>query len=131
MAEPKKTMEKKYAEQLQQLGVYRTAFEPEIKLLCQMERELRRIDKAWRAACEQENGKDAKGNVILDYCHPLRAKTEKLRADILTHRDSLGLTPKGFKRLRPENKDTDAAAGDVHPFGELLAEIAAQCRQYE
>jgi len=125
------TLEDKYKKQLQELGVYRQAFDPEISLLCQMEREHRRILRAWKEACEKENGRDEKGNVILDYCHPLRGKVEKLRADILTHRDSLGLTPKGFKRLRPENKDTDAAAGEVHPFGQLLAEITARCSQYE
>lgn len=125
------SLEAKYTKQLQELGVYRTAFDPEIKLLCQMERECSRIQKAWRAACERENGKDEKGNILLDYCHPLRAKLEAQRRDILTHRDSLGLTPKGFKRLRPDVRETDAAEGESHPYASILAAIEEKCRQYE
>lgn len=111
------TLEQRYTEQLQELGVYRRAFDPEIKTLCQMEREYRRLDRAWR--------EDP------DFTSKLYESRAKLRKEILEHRDSLGLTPKGFKRLRPENKDTDEAAGEVHPFGQLLAEIAARCATYE
>lgn len=111
------TLEQKYTEQLQELGVYRRAFDPEIKTLCQLEREYRRLDRAWR--------EDP------DWTSKLCESRSRLRREILDHRDSLGLTPKGFKRLRPENKDTDEAAGEVHPFGRLLAEIEAKCRQYE
>jgi len=126
-------LEERYTEQLKELGVYRKAFDPEIKLLCQMERELSRIQKAWRAACEKENGQDKKGNIILDYCHPLRAKIEKLRADILAHRDSLGLTPKGFKRLRPEASTSGGEGGEggEHPYAAILASIEEKCAQYE
>lgn len=111
------TLEQRYTEQLQELGVYRRAFDPEIKTLCQMEREYRRLDRAWR--------EDP------DFTSKLYESRAKLRKEILEHRDSLGLTPKGFKRLRPENKDTDEAAGEVHPFGQLLAEIASRCATYE
>ena len=111
------SLESKYTRQLQELGVYRTAFDPEIKTLCQLEREYRRLDKAWR--------EDP------DYTSRLYESRQKLRREILEHRDSLGLTPKGFKRLRPDVRDTDPAAGEVHPFGQLLAEIAAKCAQYE
>lgn len=111
------TLEEKYTEQLQELGVYRRAFDPEIRTLCQMEREYRRLDKEWRADP--------------DYTSKLYESRAKLRREILEHRDSLGLTPKGYKRLRPENKDTDAAQGEIHPFGALLAEITAKCAQYE
>lgn len=110
-------LEQRYTEQLQQLGVYRTAFDGEIKALAQLEREYRRLDKLWR--------EDP------DYTSKLYESRSRLRKEILEHRDSLGLTPKGYKRLRPENKDTDEAAGDVHPFGQLLAEITAKCAQYE
>lgn len=121
------TLEQRYTEQLQELGVYRRAFDPEIKLLCQMEREIRRIDKAWRRECP----KDENGQAVPDYESRLYDRIVQLRKDILSHRDSLGLTPKGYKRLRPETTGADATAGDVHPFGDLLAQIAEQCRQYE
>ena len=110
------TLEQKYTEQLQELGVYRPAFDPEIKTLCQLEREYRRLDKAWR--------EDP------DYTSKLYESRQKLRREILEHRDSLGLTPKGFKRLRPEASDA-GSSGTEHPFGRLLSEIAAKCAQYE
>ena len=114
---PKGTsLEVQYTEQLQELGVYRPAFDPEIKTLCQLEREYRRLDKAWR--------EDP------DYTSKLYESRQKLRREILEHRDSLGLTPKGFKRLRPDVSDA-GSAGTEHPFGRLLSEIAAKCAQYE
>ena len=111
------SLEAIYTRQLQELGVYRTAFDPEIKTLCQLEREYRRLDKAWR--------QDP------DYTSKLYASRTALRREILEHRDSLGLTPKGFKRLRPDVRETDAAEGESHPFGKLLAELTAKCAQYE
>lgn len=116
------TLEEKYTEQLQELGVYRTAFDGEIKTLAQMEREYRRLDKAWR------EDKDDAGAVC--YTSKLYESRQKLRREILEHRDSLGLTPKGFKRLRPEASDAPAG-GESHPFGALLAEITRKCSQYE
>ena len=109
------TLEQKYTEQLQELGVYRRAFDPEIKTLCQLEREYRRLDKAWR--------QDP------DYTSKLYESRQKLRREILEHRDSLGLTPKGFKRLRPE--DRPEGSGTDHPYASVLAAIEEKCRQYE
>ena len=109
------TLEQKYTEQLQELGVYRPAFDAEIKTLAQLEREYRRLDRVWR--------EDP------DYTSKLYENRQKLRREILEHRDSLGLTPKGFKRLRPEAQET--AAGGDHPFTALLAEISAKCATYE
>lgn len=81
------TREKKYAEQLQALGVYDPAFDPEIHTLAIMERDHQRTLKAWRA-----EGSDVTSE--------LYAAIERQRRDILAHRTSLGLTPQGLRRLR-------------------------------
>ena len=43
------TREQIYTEQLRALGVYQPAFDPEIKTLAELERDLQRAKKAWRA----------------------------------------------------------------------------------
>lgn len=82
--------EDKYKAQLEELGIWRDAFEPEVHTLCMMERELRRAQKAMKEGDEDENADRYK--VVL-----------QLRRDILSHRDALGLTPKSFKRLRGDD----------------------------
>lgn len=109
------SLESKYTRQLEALEIYRPAFDPEIKTLCQLEREYRRLDKVWRADP--------------DYTSKLYDSRQRLRREILEHRDSLGLTPKGFKRLKPEA--VNAQGGEDHPFADLLADIAAKCATYE
>ena len=110
------SLEAKYTRQLQELGVYRTAFDPEIKTLCQVEREYRALDKEWRKT--------------KDYTSKLYDRRTALRREILEHRDSLGLTPKGFKRLKPETVSGQTGSGG-HPYEDLLAELERKCAQYE
>ena len=43
------TREQIYKEQLQALGIYDPAFDPEIKTLAQLERRLTRLQKEWSA----------------------------------------------------------------------------------
>lgn len=81
------TREQKYAQQLQALGIYDPAFDPEIHTLAIMERDHQRTLKAWRA-----EGSDVTSE--------LYAAIERQRRDLLAHRDSLGLTPKGLRRLK-------------------------------
>ena len=91
------TREQKYREQLKEIGVYQAAFEPEIRMLAMMERELQRMVKAWKAAGSPITDETATGS-------PTSNKTldaiTTMRRDILAHRDALGLTPKGLHRLR-------------------------------
>ena len=123
------TLEQRYTQELKELGVYKTAFDGTVKLLAQMERELGRIDKAWREACAAQYGKDDAGRPKkLDYCHELHEKMEKARRDILTYRESLGLTPKGYKRLRP---DAGAADNPSDPTGDALAKLESLCREFD
>ena len=94
------TREQKYAQQLQALGIYNTAFDPEIHTLAIMERDHQRTLKAWRA-----EGSDVTSE--------LYAVIERQRRDILTHRDSLGLTPKALRRLKGINTSEGTGADPV------------------
>ena len=85
------TREEKYAKQMMELGIYHPVFDPAIHTLAIMERENQRAVKALKAA--EANGEEKAAAV-------LRGEVAQQRRDILTHRDALGLTPKGLRRLR-------------------------------
>lgn len=92
------------------MGIYQAAFDPAIHTLCMMERELRRAQKDWSAAKkETEDAREsgASDKLIIAYmkaADSYYSTIMSLRRDILSHRDALGLTPKGLQRLR--SKDT-------------------------
>lgn len=86
------TKEQIYREQMISLGIYEPIFEPEIKTLAQLERELTRAQKAWSATASPKGSRPS----FLNDHYPI---IQKLRAEILQHRDALGLTPKGLKKL--------------------------------
>lgn len=112
--------EDQYRQQLEELGVWQDAFAEEVHQLAIMERELSRTMKAWKATAE-----DGKSPSVLDKHY---AVIVKQRADILAHRESLGLTPKGLQRLRRgmvSNPDT----GD--DFGSRLDALMAQVGSYD
>ena len=102
------TREQKYTEQLQELGIYQEAFDPEIRMLAMMERELQRMVKRWKAEGSPITDTGAQGT-------PTSNKTldaiNAMRRDILAHRDALGLTPKGLHRLKPKGMEQPTAAG--------------------
>ena len=85
------TKEQIYARQLKELGIYEEAFEPEIKTLAQLERELTRAQKEWSASAE-EGEKPS-------FTHEMYPVIAGLRKEILQHRETLGLTPKALKKL--------------------------------
>ena len=85
------TKEQIYREQMQALGIYEEIFEPEIKTLARVERELTRAEKAWSATAAP-GGKPS----FLDPHYPV---IQRLRAEILQHREALGLTPKALRKL--------------------------------
>lgn len=86
------TREQVYREQLKALGIYDPAFEPEIKTLAQIEREITRAQKAWSATAAP-GGKPS-------FLNPHFEVIQKLRAELLKHRESLGLTPKALQKLK-------------------------------
>lgn len=85
------TKEQIYREQMQALGIYEEIFEPEIKTLARVEREYTRAEKAWSATAAP-GGKPS-------FLDPHFAVIQRLRAEILQHREALGLTPKALRKL--------------------------------
>lgn len=105
------TKEQVYRKQMQELGIYQEIFEPEISLLCQIEREYTRAKKSWSATAAP----GAKPSVL----DPHYAVVQRLRQELLQHRDALGLTAKSLRRLTgvagpegPETKDLITSALD-------------------
>lgn len=86
------TREQKYRAQMKALGIYDPAFEPELTTLCQLEREHQAAKKAWSATAPA-GGKPS----VLD---PHYEIIQKQRAEMLRHRESLGLTPKALQKLK-------------------------------
>ena len=106
-----RTKEQIYREQMQALGIYEEIFEPEIKTLARVEREYTRAEKAWSATAAP-GGKPS-------FLDPHYAIIKRLRAEILQHREALGLTPKALRKLTgaagveaPEQKDLITAKLD-------------------
>ena len=104
--------EDKYIEQLKDLGIWNDAFYPAVHQLCTQERELSRVQKAWKAT-------QPEGEKHPDFAHELYGVIIQLRRDIRASRDELGLTPKALKRLRGQacaNSGTDVpGAGSGNP----------------
>ena len=113
--------EQTYREQLQELGIYEKAFEPEISTLAQLERELTRAKKAWSATVP----KGAKPS-MLDPHYDLICS---LRREILTHREALGLTPKALRRLRGQTGSDGPSQKDL--MNTLLSGIAERVGAYD
>ena len=106
-----RTKEQIYREQMQALGIYEEIFEPEIKTLARVEREYTRAEKAWSATAAP-GGKPS-------FLDPHYAVIQRLRSEILQHREALGLTPKALRKLTgaagveaPEQKDLITAKLD-------------------
>lgn len=92
MTRERQSREKTYKAQLQDLGIYDPAFDPEIKTLSELERRRTRAKKEWSDTAEP-GGKPS-------FEHPLYSVIVQLEKDILTHREALGLTPKAMRRIR-------------------------------
>lgn len=86
------TKEQIYRQQMEELGIWEDVFAPEVATLAQMERDLTRAKKAWSETAPP-GGKPS----VLD---PHFAIITGLRREILAHREALGLTPKGLRKLR-------------------------------
>ena len=91
------TREERYTEQLQTLGLYHEAFAPVIHQLSEVERDYQRIRKAWK---DEGSAPDSKHLPVI----------QKMRSEMLSLRDALGLTPKSLRRLTAQAGDREAAA---------------------
>lgn len=120
------TLEQKYTEQLTELGVYEKAFEPAIHSLAILERELSRAMKEWKKTAPDP--KSAPSVLAPQY-----EIITRLRRDILAARESLGLTPKGLKRLRGKNVTTGTGTGKspTETLAESLDNLWKTCEEFE
>ena len=105
------TREQTYRQQMTELGIYEPIFEPEIRTLARIERELTRAMKAW-----SDTAPPGKKPSFLNDHYPV---IQRLRAEALQHREALGLTPKALKKLvgaagtdAPQQKDLITAKLD-------------------
>ena len=88
------TKEQKYANTMKRLGIYDPAFDSTIHQLAILEREQSRTRKAWKKFAE-----GSEEPAMLDRLYAVILQQDK---QILTLRESLGLTPKALKRFRAE-----------------------------
>ena len=105
---------------MESVGTYNEIFDPSIRQLAKLERELSRAEKAWRAAGGQmvtELMNKTGGRYTAK--DPNYTVVEQLRASIQSLRNQLGLTPTGLKRAKQASA---AQAGSREsPLEELLA----------
>lgn len=115
------TKEQVYRKQMQELGIWEDIFEPELRTLARIEREYTRAMKAWSETAPP-GGKPS----FLNEHYPV---IQKLRAEILQHREALGLTPKALRKL------TGVAGADAPEQKDLIAskldQIAARVAGYD
>lgn len=104
------TRENVYKKQLQELGIYDPAFDPEIKTLATLERRKTRAEKAW-SATKPAGGKPS----FLDPHYQIICQLE---SQILTHRESLGLTPKSLRKLKGAYYETVRVSEMAEPAGD-------------
>lgn len=137
--------EDKYKNQLVELDVYQPAFDAEIHTLCMMERELRREQKEWREGKKELDetrqyvklygSSDTKKNDLASLLKTIDAHYAlimQLRRDILSHRDALGLTPKGLQRLRGKDSPAVGPAGSaMQTVGGVLEALQDKVSAYD
>lgn len=117
------TREQVYKSQLEALGIYNEAFDPEIKTLAQMERELTRTQKEWKAQADAAGREKS----MLD---PFYALIQMQRKEILQHREALGLTPKALQRLKGRPSD-GGPENEKAGISRRLDDIASRVNAYE
>ena len=104
---------------MESVGTYNTIFEPTIKQLAKLERELSKAEKNWRAAGGQmvaELVNKTGGKYTAK--DPNYAVVDQLRKDIQALRNQLGLTPTSLKRAR--QKAEAMSSGQQSPLEDLL-----------
>lgn len=110
-----------YKQQMTELGIYHEIFDPEIKTLSQLERQLTRAEKEWSATAPPD-GKPS-------FTSPVFAVIQKLRAEVLQHREALGLTPKAMAKLTRGNGANEPTSKDL--ITSKLDQIVARVSEYD
>ena len=115
------TREQIYREQLQALGIYDPAFDPEIKTLAILERRKTRAEKAWSRTAPP-GGKPS-------FLDPHYQIIVQLEDKILAHREALGLTPKALRKLKGAYYETvrvGAQAEDPEPENVTVLDLVRE-----
>ena len=113
------TREQTYREQMKALGTYDPIFEPEITTLCQLEREHQRAKKAWSATALPAGSRPS-------FLDPHYAVIQRLRQEILTHREALGLTPKALRKLRGQPAEGPSQQEQITAKLDLIAQRVSE-----
>lgn len=104
---------------MESVGTYNAIFEPTIRQLAKLERELAKAEKAWRASGGQmvaELVNKTGGSYTAK--EPHYAVVDQLRRDIQALRGQLGLTPSSLKRVK--QKAESLSDGQKSPIEALL-----------
>lgn len=111
------------ADKMRDAGTYDPIYDEEIHVLAGMERDLKRALSQWKKSRD-------KGGDGGDFNSPLWPAVQQLRKDVLSHYDSLGLTPKGMKRLRAGGGEVEDGARSASPVvSEMLDALRLQAQQ--
>ena len=117
------TREQTYREQMKALGIYDPIFEPEITTLCQLEREHQRAKKAWSATALPSGSRPS-------FLDPHYAVIQRLRQEILAHREALGLTPKALRKLRGQPAEGPSQQDQITAKLDLIAQRVSEYDNY-
>ncbi len=116
------TREQMIKTKMQEAGTYDHIYDEEIHVLAGMERDLKRALSRWKSPAER--GGDAG-----DFGAALWPVVQQLRKDVLAHYDSLGLTPKGMRRLKsavaPDGAAQQGGSSQTSELLDRLADLAA------
>ena len=96
--------EEKIRETMISLGTWNAAFEPVVHSLCVLERETSRIRAEWKKTAAPGRAPSA-----MDPHYALIRANER---EIMALRESLGLTPRGLRKLKGAN--TSEGTGESH-----------------
>lgn len=113
------TREQKYRAQMEALGIYNPIFEPEITTLCQLEREHQSAKKAWSATALPAGSRPS-------FLDPHYAVIQRLRQEILQHREALGLTPKALRKLRGQPAEGPSQQDQITAKLDLIAQRVSE-----
>lgn len=104
--------EKECAELMMALGVYSPAFNDTIHQMCILGRELHRTRVAWKKTVPKGQTPSTS--------HELYEVILKQQRQLLAYQDSLGLTPKGLRKLKGS---LELSGGDAADNVTVLAEV--------
>lgn len=117
------TREQKYRAQMEALGIYDPIFEPELTTLCQLEREHQSAKKAWSATALPAGSRPS-------FLDPHYSVIQRLRQEILQHREALGLTPKALRKLRGQPAELPSQQDQITAKLDLIARRVSEYDNY-